>query len=72
MSISTVVIQEQIYKHNIHQEITPPIPSALLIPQFNTHESTADSERQTSKNKNVIRIPNQKAYSTLPIPNNYI
>ena len=51
MSIPTVVIQDPIYKHNIHQEITPQIPSALLIPQFNTHESTVDSERQTFKNK---------------------
>ena len=67
--ISTVVIQDSLYKHTIHHEITSQIPSELLIPKFTATESTAESERKTFTKKNVTTIPNQTVHSTLPHPN---
>ena len=68
--ISTVVIQDSLYKHNSHHGITSQIPSELLISKFTATESTAESERKTFTKKNVPTIPNQKVHRTLPHPNN--
>ena len=68
--ISTVVIQDSLYKHNIHHEITSHIPLELPIPKFTATESTDELERKTFTKKNVPTIPNQKVHRTLPHPNN--
>ena len=56
MPISTVIIQDPIYKQNNHQEITSQIPSPLLIPKFkiSTSNIPKSTDHQLDKNIDIV------------------
>ena len=65
--ISTVVIQDSLYKHNIHHEITSHIPLELPIPKFTATESTDELERKTFTKKTYQQFPIKKYIVPYPI-----